>query len=138
MRANQFKKETVSDGHHLMKMLIMMIFAILLLVFFGLRDSTTEVVTITEELTLVPGEGLPTSDSDYVIYTGPQNGKGRMLDFLLMNGTSSGKTEERTIPFEKGEPLPFDQMTGERMVFKGYEGGALTIAYTHKKSVSRP
>lgn len=95
----------------------------------------TKTITVTEPVTLAPGDPLPGA-SDSVRYTGPVNEQGSILAFREYGDGQSGK--DVNLPFTEGERLPFDMQYDEVLVFDQYADGKLTVAYTHEKDVTRP
>lgn len=130
------KDSPVTGEQFAMRVIIMILFPLALIGFFVMREYTTEMVTVTEQITMAPGDRLPIT-LDKVFYTGPQDGEGKVVAFRTVDGTTSRRVVNVTLPFEKGEPLPFDVATGEVIVFKAYSKGNLTVSYTYSKRMSR-
>lgn len=105
---------------------------------FGLYVHSTvftKTITVTEPVTLAPGDALPGVHDD-TTYTGPVNDQGSIVAFREYRDGSSGK--DMNLPFSEGQALPFDMQYDETLVFDGYADGKLTVAYTHEKNVPRP
>lgn len=103
--------------------------------FYVYETVFTKTITVTEPVTLSPGDSLP-GTYDSTTYTGPVNDQGSILVFREYEQGSSGK--DVNLPFSEGQALPFDMQFDETLVFDSYADGKLTVAYTHEKDVPRP